>query len=149
MDAIKIIRKSITEKKSTHIHFFPLLRNYYTGEIRKTRIKYRNTHNSAFYSLYQPDKKDYIYIGQSSHTNFSKYAEKTILIPEGHYFVNIHDSNDSSTMESLGDIHMVTQSVNTERTITQTDNPFPDLDNIPTINFNIMAHPKRKELVAD
>lgn len=146
LDAIKIIKDSITERKSTHIHFFPTLRDFYTGELRKVRIKYRDTQNSAFYSLYQPDKKNYIYIGQGSHTNFAKYAEKTILIPEGHYFVNIHDSNDSSTMESLSD-NTITQAKSI--TITQTSNPFPKPNSVPTINFNIMAHPKRKELVAE
>ena len=100
----KIIRQTVLEntETSTHIHFVPLIRNYYTGEVEEIRENYSNGSDSSFYSLYQPNKEDYVYIGQDSHTKFSKYAQKSILIPEGEVWVNIHDSNDSSTMESLG-----------------------------------------------
>ena len=99
----KIIRQALVGAEvSTHIHFAPMLKNHFTGEIKSVRDNYFNGNKSAFYSLYQPDKEDYIYIGQDSHTKFSKYAERSILIPEGEVWVQIHDSNDSSTMESLG-----------------------------------------------
>ena len=83
----------------THIHFQPLLRNYKTGEVRKMKMRYDDKYQSIFYSLYQPNRDDYIYIGQDSHTAFGKYAEESILIPEGYCWINIHSKNDSSTMD--------------------------------------------------
>jgi len=100
-DFIKVIRDSINEGEKTLIHFRPLLRDFFTGIIKRIKINYHEKYPSACYSLYQPDKKKYIYIGQDSHTRMYQYAGKVITIPEGYYWVNIHDRNDSSTMGSL------------------------------------------------
>jgi hypothetical protein len=87
-----LVRESDT---SLHIHFQPILRKL-NGETKRMRIGYNKNFNSGFYSLYQPDKKNYIYIGQDSHTIMSRHAEKSILVPKGYYWINIHDDNDSS-----------------------------------------------------
>jgi len=95
----KIQEVMANKSHTTHIHFQPLLRNYKTGEIKKMRIRYGKETQSSPYSLYQPNKDNYIYIGQDSHTVFGKYADESILIPEGYSWLNIHDKNDSSTMD--------------------------------------------------
>lgn len=95
----KKIQETMADKNYiTHIHFQPLLRNYHTGEIKKMKLRYNESFQSMFYSIYQPNKENYIYIGQDSHSVFGKYAEESILIPEGYCWMNIHDKNSSSTM---------------------------------------------------
>ena len=106
-DFVKIIKDSITEEKRILIHFQPLLRDFFTGIVKKIRINYNEKYISPCYSLYQPDKENYVYIGQDEHPQMYKYADKIIKIPEGHYWMNIHDNNDSTTMKlSAGDINI-------------------------------------------
>lgn len=97
---IEIIQESCGGGKSIHIHFQPILHNYITGEKKRMSNRYDKNTGSAFYSLYQPNKENYIYIGQDGHRRMQNYAEKTILIGEGHCFVGVHDSNDSTTMNA-------------------------------------------------
>lgn len=96
----KKIQEVMADKKQiTHIHFQPLLRDYETGEVKKMKLQYGKELQSMFFSLYQPSKDNYIYIGQDSHTVFGKYAEESILIPEGYCWLNIHSKNSGSTMK--------------------------------------------------
>ncbi len=83
----------------THIHFQPLLKDYQTGEVKQMKMRYSDSFQSMCYSLYQPNKDNYIFIEQDSHTTFGKYAEESILIPEGYCWMNIHGKNDCSTMK--------------------------------------------------
>lgn len=98
-DYIDIVQKHCVGKRSIHIHFHPVLVDWKTKEEKLIRKKHGPERGSAFYSLYQPYKKNYIYIGQDSHRNMPKYADKTILI-QGHTWVNVHDNNDSTTLKS-------------------------------------------------
>ena len=100
------IRKAIEIEgydKSLHIHFQEELYNPHTLERKSMKIKYGvppKNWGSAFYSLYQPDKKNYIFAGQETHLHISQHFEKSILIGEGYCWAMIHGSNDSTTMDS-------------------------------------------------
>jgi len=93
---IETIQKHCKDK-SLHIHFQPTLVRLKTGQTKSMNSVYNKYNGSAFYSLYQPDKSNYIYIGQDGHRRMQNYAEESILIPEGYAFVGIHDNNDSTT----------------------------------------------------
>ncbi len=104
----KLIKAAITTPSVvTHVHFQPLLRDYYTGEVKEMKYRYGEVRSdgrvycSAFHSLYQPDKEDYMFLHQDSHIDFIQYVEKSVILPEGHCWINIHDTNDSSKMEML------------------------------------------------
>ncbi len=86
-------------KQSLHIHFQPRLFNLLTLEEKPQKKQYGLGVGSAFYSLYQPDKTNYAYIGQDSHLRAGSYADKSILIGEGYCWIGIHDNNDSTTMD--------------------------------------------------
>jgi hypothetical protein len=52
-----------------------------------------------------------------------QYADKIIKIPEGHYWMNIHDNNDSSTMKlSAGDINILSPEEEREKRKAQQKN---------------------------
>lgn len=89
-----------SNNKSLHIHFQPLLVDYSSGLIKKMRNVYDEKNGSAFCSLYQPNKNNYIYIGQDGHRRMQKYANKSIIIKEGYCFVGIHEDNDSTTINA-------------------------------------------------
>ena len=95
---VSAIQKRVGGKKSLHIHFQPRLFNFHTLEEKEMKTKYGKDRGSAFYSLYQPNKENYIYIGQGSHINMWKYASRSILLREGYCWVGIHGNNDSTTM---------------------------------------------------
>lgn len=97
---IEKIQELSVGDKSIHIHFQPLLFNLKTQEIKAMRNRYDSNNGSAFYSLYQPDKTNYIYIGQDGHRRMQNYADKTIIICESYAYVGIHDDNDSTTMNA-------------------------------------------------
>jgi predicted DNA-binding protein (MmcQ/YjbR family) len=86
--------------ESLHIHFQPELVNIRTGETKKMNRRYSNKLGSMFYSLFQPGKKDYIFIGHDSHLKMMEYADRSVLIPEGYCKLSVHGDNDSTTMES-------------------------------------------------
>jgi hypothetical protein len=96
---IDIIQKHCVGDKSIHIHFQPVFHQYSTGLIKEMRSVYDENNGSAFCSLYQPDKTNYIYIGQDGHRRMQMYMDKTIVI-QGHCFVGIHDKNDSTTINA-------------------------------------------------
>lgn len=98
-DYIDIVQKHCKGDKIIHVHFHPVLYEWKTGRIKNMNKRHGPHRGSAFYSLYQPNKENYIYIGQNSHRNMPKYADKSILI-KGHSWVVIHDNNDSSSMRS-------------------------------------------------
>jgi hypothetical protein len=97
---IERIKKVAVGDNSLHIHFQPRLFNLHTFEEKEQKKKYNEECGSAFYSLYQPDKKKYIYVGHDSHIRMGQYMDKSILIGEGYCWINIHGSNDSTTMNS-------------------------------------------------
>ena len=86
--------------ESIHVHFQPMLHEYATGIIKPMKNTYDENNGSAFKSLYQPNKDNYIYIGQDGHRRMQQYAKKTILFPQGFAFVGIHDDNDSTTINA-------------------------------------------------
>jgi hypothetical protein len=89
--------------KSLHIFFQEELYNPHTFERKSMRIRYGvppNNWGSAFFSLYQPNKDNYVYIGTETHLHMGKYADKSILIGEGYCWATIHGNNDSTTMNS-------------------------------------------------
>jgi hypothetical protein len=96
IDKVQVLSK---RNKSAHIHFQPLLVNLKTGETKEMKNRYNGEpeNGSAFYSLYQPNKKNFIYVGQDGHRRMGKYMERSILITSGYAFVGIHDKNDSTT----------------------------------------------------
>ncbi len=122
-DFTQVIVDSLKEKVSTYICFQPEVRDMETGNVYKMTLRCEDGYKSPMYSLYQPNKENYIYIGQDSHTVFSKYAKRKVVIPEGHVFLNIHDKNDSSTMVLAQGFSKV------------------------SVNYNIMAHESRKEFI--
>jgi hypothetical protein len=85
---------------SLHIHFQPRLFELHTLTDKAQRKRYDNKEGSAFFSLYQPDKENYIYIGQDSHRRMPIYMSKSILIGEGYCWICVHDNNDSTNMSS-------------------------------------------------
>jgi hypothetical protein len=84
----------------TLLSFQERLYNPHTFEEKEMRKKYHEKMPSAFYSLYQPDKTNYIYINHDSHLQMHKYAEKSIIVGEGYCWASIHGNNDSTTMNS-------------------------------------------------
>ncbi len=85
---------------SLHIHFQPRLYDLYTFADKTQKKRYDDKEGSAFYSLYQPNKENYIYAGQDSHRRMSIYMDKSILIGEGYCWICVHESNDSTTMNA-------------------------------------------------
>jgi len=85
---------------SLHIHFQPRLFDLHTLTDGTQKKRYDDEEGSAFYSLYQPDKENYVYVGQDSHRRMASYMDKTILIGEGYCWMNIHGGNDSTTINS-------------------------------------------------
>ena len=96
------VQKEIDEghKGSLHIHFQPRLFELHTFIEKAQQKNYGSNEGSAFYSLYQPDKDNYIYVGQDSHIRIGSYMDKSVLIGEGYCWINVHDNNDSTTMNS-------------------------------------------------
>jgi hypothetical protein len=95
------IRKAIEldgGERSMHIHFQPRLFSFFTLEEKEQKKKYNNKEGSAFYSFYQPNKKNYVYIGETSHITAASFMDKTVLVGEGYCWIGIHDDNDSSSM---------------------------------------------------
>lgn len=99
-DYIEAVQELSHGDKSIHIHFQPTLVDIKTGEHKKMRNRYDDKTGSAFYSLYQPNPQEYIYIGIDGHRKMQQYADKTVFIGEGYAFVGIHDHNDSTTINS-------------------------------------------------
>lgn len=99
-DYIQTIQELAQGDKSIHIHFQPLLVDIKTGLVKKMKSVYNENNGSAFCSLYQPNKDNYIYIGQDGHRRMQNYADKTIIIDEGRCFVGVHDDNDSTHINS-------------------------------------------------
>jgi hypothetical protein len=97
---VELIQSLSVGDKSIHIHFQPVLFNHKTGEYKDMNNKYNESNGSAFCSLYQPNKDNYIYIGQDGHRRIQNYTDKTIIINKGYAFVGIHDNNDSTTWGS-------------------------------------------------
>jgi len=95
---IETVQKLMIGDESIHLHFQPVVRNYHTGETKKMRKQYNNRAGSAFYSLYQPNKENYIFISHDGHLKMGQYMNKTIMSEGVECIVNIHDKNDSSTM---------------------------------------------------
>ena len=86
--------------KSLHISFQPELLNLETGQTKKMRTRYSPTSGSMFFSIYQPDKENYIYIGEHVHNEMQRYFSKSITLPEGDCWMCIHKENRDSTMNS-------------------------------------------------
>lgn len=82
--------------KSTHIYFEPRLMKLITGETKDMLMKYREGFTSGFYSIYQPNKDPYIYVGQECHTKIGNLFEKSIMVKGDYCYIGIHDTNDSS-----------------------------------------------------
>ncbi len=81
---------------SLHVHFQPRFFNIATGEDLPQKKQYSEETGSAFYSLYQPDKTNYVYCGHDSHLRIGKLMDKSILIKEGYCWIGVHDDNDST-----------------------------------------------------
>ena len=95
------INKAIEMEKeqSLHIHFQPRIFNFHTFEEKEQNKKYNTKEGSAFYAIYQPNKDNYVYIGQTSHLFMPSLMNKSVLIGEGYCWIGIHDNNDSTTMQ--------------------------------------------------
>ncbi len=94
----EIFRATRERDISTHIHFNLNLFNLKTLEEQPIKRRYSNQLGSAFYSLYQPDKKNYIFINQVEHTRMPLLATQSIFIKDIHCHATIHDWNDSTSI---------------------------------------------------
>lgn len=82
--------------KSVYVQFQPMIFNAENLSIKRTKTLYNEQRGSAFYSLYQPNKEDYIFIGKKGHFFFSSLAQKKCFINEGHCWIGLFGDNDSS-----------------------------------------------------
>jgi len=103
-DYIVKIQEIMKGDESIHLHFQPKLRNHHTKEVKESWIQYGSTKGSMFYSLYQPSKENYVFIGHDTHADMWKYVDKTIFINDKTYcWLNIHGKNDSSYWQKKGE----------------------------------------------
>lgn len=99
VETVEDIIKKESEGKSLHIHFKPRFYKLSTGEEKYQDRDYGINRGTAFYSIYQPDKRNYVYVGSDSHLWMPKKFNKSIFMPEGYCWIGIHDNNDSTTMK--------------------------------------------------
>lgn len=81
---------------SLHICFQPYLFDTKSLFQYTMGVKYTPRYGSAFLSLYQPDKSNYVFINNVSHLQLYRYASKSIVVPEGYCWASCHDNNEST-----------------------------------------------------
>lgn len=86
------------DKSSLHISFQPYLFDTKTLVTYTMGIKYSPTSGSAFLSLYQPNKENYVFIHNFSHLMLWRSASKSITIPEGYCWASCHNHNESTAV---------------------------------------------------
>lgn len=83
------------QQVSVHVHFQPELFNTRTLEISPMK-PYTPTRGSAFFSIYQPDKKNYLFAYERSHIIMGRGFDRGVLIPKGQAWASAHDLNEST-----------------------------------------------------
>lgn len=87
----EVMKTDMTQ--SLHIHFQPEAIDT-NGNIKTCkRARYGPKKGSAFYSIYQPDKTNYIFLRDDSHIRMPYKCKKTILIPEGYCWIMCNKNN--------------------------------------------------------
>ena len=88
--------------KSLHISFQPDTFDLITNKYYPITQHYKAvTRGSAFLTIYQPDKKNYIFAYQYSHIKIGEHFDKSILIPEGYCHMVIHGRNESTDSAAI------------------------------------------------
>jgi hypothetical protein len=92
----RIEQECAKETGSLHLSFQPFMFHVKRLQMYKCPLKYHNGHGSPFYSIYQPNKENYIFAYHDSHFKISNYVKKSIIIPFGYCTFSIHDNNAST-----------------------------------------------------
>jgi hypothetical protein len=82
--------------KKLHISFQPELFIWKTGKTERITQRYHKKKGSAFLSLYQPNKNDYVFLYCDSHLRMWKYADESITVPSGFCWATVHEINEST-----------------------------------------------------
>ncbi len=85
-----------TPGKSVHICFQPLLLNVETGQESLIGQTYTPTMGSAFFALYQPDKKHYLFAYEVSHLKIGTLMDTSMVLPSGYCWASVHKHNEST-----------------------------------------------------
>jgi hypothetical protein len=98
-DYIENIHKIISENdqtKSLHISFQPEVFNTMTKKTYGIGIEYGPKKGSAFFSIYQPNKENYIFAYEYSHLKLWKHFDKSITLPAEKCWASVHGHNFST-----------------------------------------------------
>lgn len=87
--------------KPLHIHFQPEVIDTRTKTTKKMRHKYGKRSGSAFYSIYQPNTNDYIFVRDGSHIHMPMKFEKSVLVPEGYCWIVCNEDNYKTSYKGL------------------------------------------------
>lgn len=96
-DYIARIKKECSRVDSSlHITFQPKKLFVDKGIEKTHNVIYNTMKGSMFYSIYQPDKSNYLFVYHDSHLVIGKYMKKSIYIPECYCWQSIHKYNEST-----------------------------------------------------
>lgn len=86
--------------KSLHVSFQPGIFNAATLQKYPMKVSYGEKKGSAFFSIYQPNKKKYIFAYEDSHLRLWKYFDKSVTIPYGYCWATVHGFNESTNAKT-------------------------------------------------
>ena len=84
--------------QSLHIHFQPYIYDVPSLSFYNLPVPYDRENGSQFFSLYQPDKDGFVFVGQDSHRRIGKLMERSVIIDPGYVGFSIHWANASSSL---------------------------------------------------
>jgi hypothetical protein len=61
-------------------------------------VRYDKENGLQFFSLYQPDKDGFVFVGQDSHLRIGKLMERSVIIEPGYVALSTHWANASSRL---------------------------------------------------
>lgn len=93
--ALEVIDKNESKKESIHICFQPKF-IFINNNKRQRPPRYSTRNGSAFMVLYQPNKKNYRFIYEESHTTIIRKADKKFVLPIGYCYATCHEYNEST-----------------------------------------------------
>jgi glycosyltransferase involved in cell wall biosynthesis len=82
--------------ESAHVQFQPCLFDVQSLAFYESRGQYNSENGSPVYSIYQPKKSEFVYVGQDSHLRIGKLTRRSVVVDLGYVAMSTHSSNAST-----------------------------------------------------
>jgi hypothetical protein len=82
--------------ESAHVQFQPCFFDVQSLAFYECPRRYSSENGSPVYSLYQPNKGDFVYVGQESHLRIATMMRRAVVVELGYVAMSTHSSNAST-----------------------------------------------------